>query len=153
MAFALVSASTDLMFQPDPWTRARNDYLQKCSLHRGDRQILTVSSPDDLTSIMKDWAKQHAKQSNTRKCLNSLKPLLDGLNRFAPAIDVFCNAEPLGILSLLWGSLRLVLIVRAPCNWLTSDLFIVNRLRKISTNTSKTCAAPWATLVKGLVFL
>ena len=50
----------------------------------------------------------HLQKSRLKKYLERLRPLFDHLERFGKAIDVLSQSDPHGVLSLVWGSIRIV---------------------------------------------
>lgn len=46
--------------------------------------------------------------SRSMNCLGKIEPFLEALRSFGTIIDVYCNAKP-EVLSLLWGSVRMIL--------------------------------------------
>lgn len=40
-----------------------------------------------------------------------MQPLIDWLARFGSALDVFANVDPHGVLSLVWGSLKVLMVL------------------------------------------
>jgi len=99
------------VMQKGAWAIVREAQLADPSLSTDERAILTSCSPQDVLSDIHSMEHRHTSSSRTRKYANQLQPFLQGLERFGAAMDVFSNADPHGILSLLWGSVRLVLVV------------------------------------------
>lgn len=54
---------------------------------------------------------EHVNQSQFRHYINKIQPFSNGLDKFGAALDALANADAYGILSFVWGSLRLVLVV------------------------------------------
>lgn len=50
------------------------------------------------------------KSSKLRNAAQRLRPLVEGIQEFGKAMDVYSNAAPL-ILSPLWGSIRVILVL------------------------------------------
>lgn len=89
--------------------------LHESQPHSGRTGRSTLVLTRQAIGELRAWEYTHADQSGLRKCATFLNPLFRGLERCGSAVDVFSNAEPTGILSLLWGSVRLILVVSQPC--------------------------------------
>ncbi|KAI9872454.1 MAG: hypothetical protein M1830_001605, partial [Pleopsidium flavum] len=86
------------------WTIAREQYLHASGLSKAEcaeRERLLASSSDDVMGQLKRLEAEHAKTSKPRRWSARLQPLIDWLARFGPALDVFANADPHGVLSLV----------------------------------------------------
>lgn len=111
VASVLAIAPTGQVIHKDAWTRAWDEYLQKAHLDPAKRESLFSCSPQDIMTTLTSWEIQHTDKSKLRRFMDFLDPLFKGLARFALALDVYSNAVPFGILFLIWGGLRLVLMV------------------------------------------
>jgi hypothetical protein len=94
------------------WTRALTDFITNPTLTEDERVTLLSCSADKIAGDFQDWEAQNREENRFQQCMKRLGPLISGLERYGGAIDVFCNAEPFGILALCWGSVRIVLQVR-----------------------------------------
>ena len=93
------------------WAAARDRVLLDPTLSKEEKAWLESMSVEKVINEIKELDSQYAQASNSRKIMKAINPLLEGLQRFAPAMDVFSNADPNGVLSLVWGSLRMILVV------------------------------------------
>lgn len=93
------------------WTRALKDFLDDPSLSEEERVSLHSCSEEKVRTDLAALVDPNLDRSKLRRCMQSMEPLFSGLERFGKAVDVFGNAERLGILSLCWGSVRMVLVV------------------------------------------
>ena len=94
------------------WAMARDNMLGDPTLDEKEKNwLLSTTSPEKVVEELKYLDSQDAQQSKFRRMMKAIDPLLQGLQRFAPAMDVFSNADPNGVLSLVWGSLRMVIVV------------------------------------------
>ena len=98
---------------PDAWTfsNIKHHELSNPALTSEEREILKSSTAQDLITEAKLLDLAHDRQTNSRHYVAKLQTLLHGLDKFGSALDVFSNADPHGILSLVWGSIRLVIAV------------------------------------------
>ena len=69
-----------------------------------------ATSPETVLSEVTALEEQHRNQSTTRKLLQKIDPFIRGIEQYQKAIDVLVNAKP-EILSLIWGSARIILHV------------------------------------------
>lgn len=76
-----------------------------------ERVILASCSPHDVLSYMQSMETRHASSSKLRKYSDRFQPFSLELERFCAAMNFFSNADPQGVLSLLWGSVRSFLVV------------------------------------------
>lgn len=86
-------------------------YSQDNGLTVEEQKILRVKSPTDFSSDLRTVEMTHLQRSRIQKAMNKLQGFLDLFTRFEQAIESFANADPWGVLSLLWGSVRMCLIV------------------------------------------
>jgi hypothetical protein len=98
----------------EAWTRVKAARLNDPDLSENQRIILGSSSISDVLDALKQLDNDHLENSRGRKYLQRLRPLISGLRLFEKALDVFANADSKGLLSLIWGSLRIVLSVHRP---------------------------------------
>ena len=93
------------------WAAARDRVLLDPDLTKEEKAWLHSTSADKVVEELKNLDSQNAQESKSRKMMKAIDPFLDGLQRFGPAMDVFSNADPNGVMSLVWGSLRMILVV------------------------------------------
>ena len=100
-------------FPADPWVIARDRYLE--DLTEEERRIFNAepSSLEGLFYSASSSQRQHEKNSKFRDAVQRLQPLVAGIEQFGKALDVYSNAAP-GIMSPLWGSIRVILHVSVP---------------------------------------
>lgn len=65
---------------------------------------------ENLLADVQNAEKQHKSKSTSRKISVALKPFIAGIEQYASAFDVIANCST-EILSPLWGSFRIVLVV------------------------------------------
>lgn len=94
------------------WAEAQNQLLSDNTLSDDERKWLRFSDVDGVLSELNQLDGQNADQSKAWKLKRAIQPLLQALEPFGPAMDVLCQTEPNGVLSLVWGSLRIVIVVR-----------------------------------------
>lgn len=99
----------------DLWTNLRDKQLFDPETSVEEKAILQSCSAGDLIDEIKCMERRHADESKTRRLLSILQPYLQAAKKVGPAMDVLSSADPHGIASLVWGSVRLMLVVRGPC--------------------------------------
>ena len=92
----------------DAWTRARNRYVQ--DLDEEERRKYQNAKVHDIVSDAREAESQHRQKSTSLSILEKLQPLLVAVDQYGQALDVYANADAL-VLSPLWGSLRIILLV------------------------------------------
>jgi len=97
----------------DAWTITKTNYLKDDDLSSEEKDMLNSCSLKDLIDEMKRMENRHAQDSKTRNIMSSLQPFAQTLRKIGPALDTFSNADPHGIMSLVWGSVRLILVVHS----------------------------------------
>lgn len=93
------------------WRRAVDRYGQDNNLTTAEQQVLRLSSPTAFLTDLQAVDLTQLQRSRIRKGLEKLQPLFECLGRFEKAIDVFANADSFGVLALVWGSMRMCLVV------------------------------------------
>ena len=96
-------------FSPDAWTRARHRFVE--DLTEDEKRVYFQATPESILYDASAGEKVHGATSTSRKIVNKLQPLVDALEQYGAALDVYSNTYPL-VLSPLWGSIRIVLLVR-----------------------------------------
>ena len=92
----------------DPFETARQSFLSK--LDSKERKDFDATEPENILSEVKSLEKTHKDKDLTRKLLQKTNPVLRGLEKYGKALDVIANTKP-EVLSLLWGSIRIILKV------------------------------------------
>ncbi len=96
-------------FAQDAWTRARDRFME--DLNEAERSVYLQSSLEMIFYDVSAAQKRHQDSSTSRSIISKLQPLTAAIEQYGEALDVFVNAYPLA-LSPLWGSIRIVLLVR-----------------------------------------
>jgi hypothetical protein len=104
-------------FETEAWERAKNLYLD--DLNSDERKLFDGATPENLFYSASATQIQHQSSSRSRAAMQKLKPVVECLQNYGKAIDVFSNIEPL-ILCPIWGSIRVLLHVRYPQTLLRS---------------------------------
>jgi hypothetical protein len=105
---AMPAIQTSLSIPTQPWETARARFLDGLS-----PQETNLYEDATLENIFYDTSsahKQYTAGSRSSRLLDFLAPLLESLEDYGKAMDVFVNTQPL-ILSPLWGGLRVILQV------------------------------------------
>ena len=97
--------------QKDAWVCTRDEYFASPDLTDEERQKLSMSTSSDVFEDLQSLQTKHAHESKSRIASHRLDKVFSGLKKFGNALDVFANADPHGVLPLVWGSLRIVLDV------------------------------------------
>lgn len=92
------------------WQAAKDEFPDCVDFK--DTSILTCSSITDALTAVYAVEKEHARIHNASVMNKLLSTPVQIIMRLAPALDVFCQMEPM-ILCPIWGSLRLMCMVRA----------------------------------------
>lgn len=93
----------------DAWTRARERYVE--DLSEEEREIYSKASTERIFYDASAAEKTHKANSSSRRfATQKLKPLVDAIEEYGKALDVYANAYAL-VLCPLWGSIRVVLHV------------------------------------------
>lgn len=93
------------------WRRAVDRYAQDNDLTVDEQKVLHLSSPTAFMSDLQVVDMTHLQRSRIRKGLEKLQPLFDNLGRFEKAFDVLAGMDTFGVLNLVWGSMRMCLVV------------------------------------------
>ena len=99
-------------FRPDAWTRACNRFTE--DLSEDEKRLYFQATPETIFYEASAVDKISNDSSHTRKYFQKLQPLVDSVEQYGAALDVFANTYPL-VMSPLWGGIRIVLHVRS-CN-------------------------------------
>ena len=68
------------------------------------------ASLHDIVRDAKDASLQHSEESMSHGIVAKMQPLVSAIEQYGQALDVYVNAYPL-VLSPLWGSIRITLLV------------------------------------------
>jgi hypothetical protein len=94
----------------DAFETAKNNFLSSLSA----QEAATLGTPhtaEDVLGEVRKAEENHRSKSITRRYTKKIEPFLKGVEQYGKAIDVFVNVYP-EVLSLIWGSARLILHVR-----------------------------------------
>lgn len=97
-------------------------YLVDSSLTDEEQKVLKMKNVEDYIGDLQRTQLDPLQKSRLVKYMKRLQPLFNTLTRFQGAIDSFAQADPYGVLSLVWGSVRMVLIVGIDVSNLLDDL-------------------------------
>ena len=95
----------------DPFETARQDFLAKVSNEEKSLLETNIGAEDVLAEI-KRLDQDHQEHSIFRRVMDKIGPSIRGFEQYSQAMDVLSNVKP-EVLSLLWGSARMVLRVSA----------------------------------------
>lgn len=99
---------TSLPIPTQPWEAARERLCQGLLPH--EQSLYSNATLENLFYYASSSQKDHARGSRIWRLQERLAPLVESLEEYGKAMDVYANAYPL-VLSPLWGSLRVVLLV------------------------------------------
>ena len=85
---------------PDAWTRARDRYVE--DLTEEERHVFYKASLETIYYDASVSEKQHAASSTSRSIVAKIQPLVEAIDGYGKALDVYANTYPL-ILCPLWG--------------------------------------------------
>jgi len=96
---------------------AKNRYLS--DLTDGEKRAFESATVENLFYSASAAQKLHQDSSKSRAAARKLRPVVNAIQNYGKAIDIFSAVSPL-VLSPLWGSIRVLLIVhdeqRISCN-------------------------------------
>ena len=103
---------------PDAWTQARDLILSSKDISEEERDLLRAGSLKTVTRDLEELDAQHTKASKFRRFAAKirLKPLLDGLVNLDTIISPVTELDPYHIAPLVWGGIRLVILVLPPAD-------------------------------------
>lgn len=96
-----------LPFQ-DAWMRAKERYVE--DLSEEEKRLYYQATPETLFYDASAAQKRYTANSTTLCLMTKIQPLIEAIQQYGQALDVYTNAYPL-VLSPLWGSIRVVLHV------------------------------------------
>ena len=82
-------------------------------LTQEEKQSYLQATPEKIFYDASAAEKRHEASSTSRRSMHKLQPFIAAIEQYGQAIDVYSNAYPL-VLSPLWGSIRVLLMVW-PC--------------------------------------
>ncbi len=94
----------------DPWKDAVASSLAKAHISSTERDYLNTTTKEDLLRGLRAADEQHQQRSIGRNVSKRIAPFVECIVRYATAIDVMSNVQPMPI-SLIWGGVRIVLQV------------------------------------------
>jgi hypothetical protein len=104
----MTSINTELPIPTQPWEAAKARFLQ--GLSAAEVKKFKEATLENLFYDASATQKQHARGSKSWVWQQRLASLVDGIDDYGKALDVFPNMSPM-ILAPIWGSLRVVLQV------------------------------------------
>lgn len=93
----------------DPWKAAHAAYMK--DLNAEEQALFATATLDNLLASTNTAQKQHQDESKSRYVFNKLQPLVDAIDQFGRALDVYASTYSLAM-APLWGSIRVLLHVR-----------------------------------------
>ena len=93
----------------DAWVLARDRYVE--DLSEEEKHIYYQASLETILYDASAAEKTHKAKSRGRNYVADIQPLVDSIDQYGKALDIYSNMYPL-VLSPLWGSIRIVLHVR-----------------------------------------
>ena len=100
---------TTLRIPTEPWEAAKRQFLEE--LGEEDKAIFENATLENIFYKASAAQKVHAKHSKLWAMQEKIQPLLEGIEDYGKALDLFANASS-ALLCPLWGSVRVVLHVR-----------------------------------------
>jgi len=92
----------------DPWLVAHDRYLEGLTEH--EKMLFSSATLENLFDSANDVHEHHRSSSRCRAFWMKIQPLVDAIEDYGKALDVYANASSL-ILCSLWGSIRVLLHV------------------------------------------
>ena len=118
---------TDFPLQ-DAWTRARNRYVE--DLSEEEKHIYYQASLERICYDASASKKTHAVSGTARNAIKKIQPLVEAIQQYGQALDVYTNTYPL-VIAPLWDSIRLLLHVSIYC------LSLEDRTKALSSKLAK----------------
>ena len=112
----------------DAWTRARDRYVE--DLSEEEKHIYYQASLEMIYYDASASEKAHAVSSTARNAVKKIQPLVEAIQQYGQALDVYTNTYPL-VIAPLWGSIRVLLHVSIDC------LFSEARTKALSSKLAK----------------
>ena len=93
----------------DAWVIARDRYTE--DLSEEEKQMYKTATLENIFYSASAAEKSHEATSRSRRYMAKLQPLIDAIEQYGQAFDVYSNAHPL-VLSPIWGSMRVLFHVK-----------------------------------------
>lgn len=97
-----------VLHQTDPWLLARDRFFE--DLTPEERVLFTYASPENLFYKTSNAERENKDSSKMRAVSRTLEPLVDVIQEYGKAMDVYSNASS-AILCPLWGSIRVLMVL------------------------------------------
>jgi hypothetical protein len=104
-----MAAKQTLASPTDPWSLARNCYIE--DLSEEEKKLFANASLENLFYSASVAQKEYEEKSKSRALYTRLEPFIAAIDQYAAALDVYSNSCSL-IMSPLWGSIRVLLHVK-----------------------------------------
>ena len=111
-------------FSLDAWTRARDRFVD--DLSQLEKETFFQATPQTILYDASAAEKVHGMESTTRLIVSKIQPFVEAVQQYGEVLDVYSSTYPL-ILGPLWGSIRLVLLVRYLSSAFNSCLIVIAR--------------------------
>jgi hypothetical protein len=111
LVVGMSSSQAALPFSTQPWELAKARFLQ--DLSDIDRNRFEGATLENVFYDASVSQKKHAADSKSWIVQEKLTSLVEGIDDYGKALDIYSNAYPL-VLCPLWGSIRVVLHVSCP---------------------------------------
>lgn len=99
---------TLVLRERDPWLIARDRFLEDSMPE--EKLLFTYANVENLYYSTSNAERDDRNSSKMRGIAQTLQPLVDAIQDYGKAMDVYANTYPL-ILSPLWGSIRVLLVL------------------------------------------
>lgn len=93
----------------DPWQAAHAAYMK--DLNPEEQALFATATLDNLLASTDAAQKQHQDESKSRYIFHKLQPLVEAIDQYGRALDVYSNTYSLAM-GPIWGSIRVLLHVR-----------------------------------------
>lgn len=93
----------------DPWQTAHAAYMK--DLNSEEQALFATATLDNLLATTDAAQKQHKDESKSRYIFTKLQPLVEAIDQYGKALDIYANTYPLAM-GPIWGSIRVLLHVR-----------------------------------------
>jgi hypothetical protein len=127
----LARLQTELPFPTQPWDAAKARFLD--GLSQKERQKFGDATPENLFYDASACQKKHARGSRSWVMQQKVTSLVEGIEDYGKALDVYANASSL-ILCPIWGSIRVVLHVSAARTSLSTKAYSSGESCSLSHN-------------------
>ena len=102
------SAVALVLRSSDPWLVARDRFLQDSTSE--EKILFTYANPENLFYNTSNDERSNRNTSKMRAVSRKLEPLVDVIQEYGKAMDVYSNASS-SILCPIWGSMRVLLVL------------------------------------------